>query len=41
VAISSQSAISTTSTDMTTLRKVDGWQTIGQPIAERVVDLAA
>jgi hypothetical protein len=24
-----------------TLRKVDGWQTIGQPIADRVVDLAA
>jgi hypothetical protein len=24
-----------------TLRKVDRWQTIGQPIADRVVDLAA
>jgi len=23
-----------------TLRKVDGWQTIGQPIAEHAIDLA-
>jgi putative transposase len=24
-----------------TIRKVDGWQSLGQPLAERAIDLAA